>query len=140
MTIGVMQGILLPFFGTALGAACVFVMRGTLHITIQRALTAFAAGVMVAASVWSLLVPSMAQASGMGRLAFFPAVTGFWFGVLFLLVLDRTIPHLHQNSDEPEGPHTQLKRTTMLVLAVTRAKDGQLLWSGATIIWRESAD
>lgn len=119
MTIGVMQGILLPFFGTALGAACVFVMRGTLHITIQRALTAFAAGVMVAASVWSLLVPAMAQASGMGRLAFFPAVTGFWFGVLFLLVLDRTIPHLHQNSDEPEGPHTQLKRTTMLVLAVT---------------------
>lgn len=119
MTIGVMQGILLPFFGTVLGAACVFVMRGTLHITVQRALTAFAAGVMVAASVWSLLIPAMEQASGMGHWAFFPAVTGFWCGILFLLVLDRTIPHLHQNSDEPEGPHTQLKWTTMLVLAIT---------------------
>ncbi|MCI8651973.1 MAG: ZIP family metal transporter, partial [Oscillospiraceae bacterium] len=119
MTIDVMQGILLPFLGTILGAACVFVMRDTLHITVQRALTAFAAGVMVAASVWSLLIPAMEQAYSMGRWAFFPAVTGFWFGVLFLLALDKTIPHLHQNSNEPEGPHTRLKRTTMLVLAVT---------------------
>ena len=119
MTIGVIQGIFLPFLGTVLGAACVFVMRGTLPVTVQRALTAFAAGVMVAASVWSLLIPAMEQASGMGRWAFFPAVTGFWLGVLFLLALDRAIPHLHQNSDEPEGPRTRLKRTTMLVLAVT---------------------
>lgn len=119
MTAEVMQGVLLPFWGTALGAACVFVMRDTLHAAVQRALTAFAAGVMVAASVWSLLIPAMEQAADMGRWAFFPAVAGSWLGILFLLVLDRTIPHLHQNSDEPEGPHTQLKRTTMLVLAVT---------------------
>ena len=86
---------------------------------LQRALTGFAAGVMAAASVWSLLVPAMEQAEDMGRWAFLPAVIGFWLGVLFLLVLDRTIPHLHQNSSQPEGPHTRLKRTTMLVLAVT---------------------
>ena len=119
MTAEVIQGILLPFFGTVLGAACVFVMRNTLHAAVQRALTAFAAGVMVAASIWSLLIPAMEQAAGMGRWAFFPAVSGFWLGILFLLVLDRAIPHLHQNSDEPEGPPTRLKRTTMLVLAVT---------------------
>lgn len=86
---------------------------------VRRALTGFAAGVMAAASVWSLLVPAMERAEGMGQWAFFPAVMGLWLGVLFLLVLDKTIPHLHQNSGQPEGPHTQLKRTTMLVLAVT---------------------
>lgn len=115
----VMREILLPFCGTTLGSACVFVMRGTLPEKIQRALTGFAAGVMVAASVWSLLIPAMEQASDMGQWAFLPAVVGFWLGILFLLALDRTIPHLHQNSDEPEGPCTRLKRTTMLVLAVT---------------------
>ncbi len=119
MTIGAIQEILLPFFGTALGAASVFVLRGTLHAIVQRALTGFAAGVMVAASIWSLLIPAMEQVSGMGPWAFLPAVAGFWIGVLFLLILDRTIPHLHQNSYEPEGSHTRLKRTTMLVLAVT---------------------
>ncbi|MCI8539106.1 MAG: ZIP family metal transporter [Oscillospiraceae bacterium] len=113
------QGILLPFSGTALGAACVFAMRGGLHAVLQRVLTGFAAGVMVAASVWSLLVPAIEQAEDMGQLAFLPAAAGCWLGVLFLLALDRTIPHLHQNSGQPEGPHTQLKRTTMLVLAVT---------------------
>ncbi len=115
----VLQGVLLPFIGTLLGAACVFAMRVSLHEKIQRALTGFAAGVMVAASVWSLLIPAMEQAENMGRWAFLPAVVGFWLGVLFLFVLDKTIPHLHQNSDEPEGPRTRLKRTTMLVLAVT---------------------
>lgn len=119
MRIEVMQGVLLPFAGTVLGAACVFVMRGGLHEKIRRALTGFAAGVMVAASVWSLLVPAMEQAEDMGRWAFLPAVVGFWLGILFLLVLDWTIPHLHQSSDWPEGPRTRLKRTTMLVLAVT---------------------
>ncbi len=113
------QGILLPFFGTALGAACVFVMRDKLHPAVQRALTGSAAGVMVAASIWSLLIPAMEQTSDMGQWAFLPAVAGFWLGVLFLLAMDHTIPHLHQNSNEPEGPHTGLKRTTMLVLAVT---------------------
>ena len=119
MTTEMIQGVLLPFLGTALGAACVFVMRKTLHPTVQRALTGFAAGVMVAASVWRLLIPAMEQAEGMGQWAFFPAAAGFWLGILFLLALDRTIPHLHQNSDKPEGPSAQLKRTTMLVLAVT---------------------
>ena len=112
MTAGVIQGIVL-------GAACVFVMRGALHTGVQRALTGFAAGVMVAASVWSLLVPAMEQASNMGKFAFVPAVAGFWLGVLFLLLLDRVIPHLHQNSSEPEGLPARLKRTTMLVFAVT---------------------
>lgn len=119
MPIEVILGILLPFIGTALGAACVLVMRGGLHALVQRALTGFAAGVMVAASVWSLLVPAMEQAADMGQWSFLPAVAGFWLGILFLLVLDRTIPHLHQNSGQPEGLHTRLKRTTMLVLAVT---------------------
>lgn len=119
MSLETIQGILIPFLGTFLGAGCVFLMKGGLRPLIQRALTGFAAGVMVAASVWSLLVPAMEQAEDMGRWAFLPAVVGFWLGVLFLLVLDRTIPHLHQNSGQPEGPHTRLKRTTMLVLAVT---------------------
>ena len=115
----VIQGILIPFLGTALGAACVLFMKNTLNILLQRVQTGFAAGVMVAASIWSLLVPAMEQAADMGQWAFVPAVAGFWLGILFLLVLDRTIPHLHQGSSEPEGPRVALKRTTMLVLAVT---------------------
>lgn len=115
----VIQGILIPFLGTAFGAACVLFMKNTLNILLQRILTGFAAGVMVAASVWSLLVPAMEQAADMGQWAFVPAVAGFWLGILFLLVLDRTIPHLHQGSSEPEGPRVALKKTTMLVLAVT---------------------
>ena len=115
----VIQGILIPFLGTALGAACVLFMKNTLNILLQRILTGFAAGVMVAASIWSLLVPAMEQAEDMGQWAFVPAVAGFWLGILFLLVLDRTIPHLHQGSSEPEGPRVALKKTTMLVLAVT---------------------
>ena len=119
MPVEVMRGILLPFLGTTFGAGCVFFMRNGLRPMVQRALTGFAAGVMVAASVWSLLVPAMEQAAELGRWTFLPAVIGFWLGILFLLALDRTIPHLHQNSSQPEGPHTRLKRTTMLVLAVT---------------------
>ena len=119
MPVEVMRGILLPFLGTTFGAGCVFFIRNGLRPMIQRALTGFAAGVMVAASVWNLLVPAMAQAAELGRWTFLPAVIGFWLGILFLLALDRTIPHLHQNSSQPEGPHTRLKRTTMLVLAVT---------------------
>lgn len=119
MRIEVIQGVLLPFLGTILGAGCVFFMRGGLRPMLQRALTGFAAGVMVAASIWSLLVPAMEQAADMGRWAFIPAAVGFWLGILFLLALDRAIPHLHQSGGPPEGPHTQLRRTTMLVLAVT---------------------
>ena len=112
-------GILIPFLGTSLGAGCVFFLKKSLSDGIQRALTGFAAGVMVAASVWSLLIPAMEQAADLGRLAFFPAAAGFWLGVLFLLLLDHLIPHLHQNSLQAEGPKSQLQRTTMMVLAVT---------------------
>ena len=119
MTKNVILELLLPFLGTSLGAGCVFFLKRGMNLLVQRALTGFAAGVMVAASVWSLLIPAMEQAGDMDRWAFLPAVIGFWLGILFLLVLDRAIPHLHQNSDRPEGPHTRLKRTTMLVLAVT---------------------
>ncbi len=112
-------GMLIPFLGTVLGSACVLFMREQLNTMVQRILTGFAAGVMVAASIWSLLQPAMDQASAMGKLAFVPAVAGFWFGILFLLILDKTIPHLHTGSEEPEGLQTDLKKTTMLVLAVT---------------------
>ena len=119
MNFEIFRGILIPFLGTSLGAACVFFMRKTLHFGVQRALTGFAAGVMTAASVWSLLIPAMEQESGMGRLAFIPAAVGFSLGILFLLTLDHIVPHLHMNSTEPEGKRSRLKRTTMLVLAVT---------------------
>lgn len=115
----IFRGILIPFLGTALGAACVFFMKRTLSTGIQRALTGFAAGIMTAASVWSLLIPAMEQSAGMGKLAFLPAVIGFLVGILFLLGLDHLIPHLHMNSSEAEGPKSKLKKTTMLVLAVT---------------------
>ena len=111
--------ILIPFLGTSLGAASVFFLKQALGDHIQRALTGFAAGVMVAASVWSLLIPAMDQSATLGRLAFFPAAVGFWLGILFLLLLDHIIPHLHRNSEQAEGPHSQLQRTTMMVLAVT---------------------
>ncbi len=112
-------GFLIPFLGTSLGAACVFFMKKTLSDMVQRALTGFAAGVMVAASVWSLLIPAMEQAAGMGKLSFVPAVAGFWIGILFLLGLDHIVPHLHVKSGQTEGPKSQLRRTTMMVLAVT---------------------
>ena len=112
-------GILIPFLGTSLGAACVFFLKHSLGDGIQRALTGFAAGVMVAASIWSLLIPAMDQSAALGKLAFFPAAVGFWLGILFLLLLDHIIPHLHQHSTQAEGPKSQLQRTTMMVLAVT---------------------
>ena len=108
-------GILIPFIGTTLGAACVLFMKKTLRKQVQRALAGFAAGVMVAASIWSLLIPAIEQSENMGALSFFPAVVGFWIGVLFLLTLDHLIPHLHVGSEQSEG----LGRTTMMVLAVT---------------------
>ena len=115
----VFYGILIPFLGTSLGAACVFFLKNTLRDGVQRALTGFAAGVMVAASVWSLLIPAMEQAADLGRLRFLPAFLGFWVGILFLLALDRIIPHLHAKSGQTEGPKSRLQRTTMMVLAVT---------------------
>jgi len=112
-------GLLIPFVGTAAGAACVFFMKGKLSGMVQRALTGFAAGVMTAASVWSLIIPAIEQESGRGKLAFLPAFIGFWIGVMFLLTLDNIIPHLHMNADKAEGMHSKLARSTMMVLAVT---------------------
>ena len=112
-------GIMIPFLGTALGSACVFFMKKSLGVSVQRALTGFAAGVMVAASIWSLLIPAIEQSEGMGKLSFLPAFIGFWVGVLFLLLLDHLIPHLHVGSNQAEGPKSRLGRTTMMVLAVT---------------------
>lgn len=94
-------------------------LRNSMGESVQRILTGFAAGVMTAASVWSLLIPSIEQASHMGKWSFIPAAAGFWMGILFLLLLDHLIPHLHRNSSEAEGPKKNLKRSTMLVLAVT---------------------
>ena len=96
-----------------------FFMRKTLSKSVQRALAGFAAGIMVAASIWSLLIPAIKQSENMGTLSFVPAVVGFWIGILFLLALDHLIPHLHVGSDQAEGPKSKLGRTTMMVLAVT---------------------
>ena len=115
----VMIGLLIPFLGTALGSACVFFMRKQLSDKVQKALTGFAGGVMVAASIWSLIIPAMEQSEGWGKLSFLPAFIGFWPGILFLLLLDSVIPHLHMNATQSEGPKSKLKRTTMMVLAVT---------------------
>ena len=112
-------GILIPFLGTTLGAACVFFMKKSLGDLVQRSLAGFAAGVMVAASIWSLLIPAIEQSENMGRFSFLPAFIGFWAGVLFLLLLDHLIPHLHVGSGQSEGPKSKLGRTTMMVLAVT---------------------
>ena len=112
-------GIMIPFLGTTLGAACVFFMKKSLGDLVQRSLAGFAAGVMVAASIWSLLIPAIEQSEDMGKLSFLPAFIGFWSGVLFLLLLDRLIPHLHVGSEQAEGPKSKLGRTTMMMLAVT---------------------
>ncbi len=114
------QGVLIPFLGTSLGAACVFPMKEQLGITVQRILTGFAAGVMTAASVWSLLIPAIDQsAETMGRLGFLPAAAGFLLGIAFLLLLDKLIPHLHMNSDKAEVLESKLPKNIMMLLAVT---------------------
>lgn len=112
-------GILIPFLGTTLGAMCVFFMRKKLGDLVQRALAGFAAGVMVAASIWSLLIPAIEQSKEMGSFSFLPAFIGFWIGILFLFALDHLIPHLHVGSNQAEGHKSKLGRTTMMVLAVT---------------------
>ena len=114
MNTSVIIGILIPFAGTSLGAAFVFFMKRQLGRSVQRALTGFAAGVMTAASVWSLLIPAIEQSSSMGVFAFVPAFVGFWIGTLFLLVLDKTVPHLHMFAEKAEGHKSKLARTTMM--------------------------
>lgn len=112
-------GILIPFLGTAMGAGCVFFVKNAIKPVVQKTLLGFASGVMVAASVWSLLIPAMEMSEHMGKLAFVPAAVGLLLGMGFLLLMDRLIPHLHIGCDEPEGPACSLAKTTMLVLAVT---------------------
>ena len=112
-------GIMIPFLGTAAGAACVFFMKGQIRPPVQKMLLGFASGVLVAASVWSLLMPSMDMAADMGKFAFVPAAVGFLLGIAFLLAMDHLVPHLHMGCEEPEGLKSSWKKTTMLVLAVT---------------------
>lgn len=119
MSIETISAVSLPFLGTAIGAGFVFFMKGAMNRRLQRILTGFASGVMVAASIWSLLIPAMDQSAAKGRLAFLPAVIGFWLGTGFLLLLDTVTPHLHVGADKAEGPRSKLARTTMMVLAVT---------------------
>ena len=118
MTAEILREIFIPFMGTTLGAACVFFMRGKLSIGLQKMFTGFAAGVMIAASIFSLLIPSIESAVEWERFAFVPAMAGFWIGVLFLYGLDKLFPHLHMNSEKEEGPVSKFKKTTMLILAV----------------------
>ncbi|HKM05171.1 MAG TPA: ZIP family metal transporter [Lachnospiraceae bacterium] len=112
-------GILIPFIGTTLGAACVFFLKDRIKPLVQKGLLGFASGVMVAASVWSLLIPAIDMSENWGKFSFVPAVVGFIFGTGFLLLMDKIIPHLHLDSDEPEGMKSTLNKNTMLVLAVT---------------------
>ena len=124
-------GMMIPFVGTALGAACVFFMKKELSPSVQKMFLGFASGVMVAASVWSLLIPAMDMSAHMGKFAFVPAAAGFLAGIAFLLLMDRAVPHLHLGSEEAEGPKVALKKTTMLVLAVTLHNIPEGLSAGA---------
>ena len=111
-------GLMIPFAGTALGAAMVFFLKKQMSPNLQKILTGFAAGVMVAASFWSLLEPALESSEGMGKLSFLPAAVGFLIGIGFLLLLDEITPHMHMN-EQTEGPKSGMKRTTKLILAVT---------------------
>jgi ZIP family zinc transporter len=115
----IIVGLMIPFIGTAAGSACVFFLKNNLKTEVEKALSGFAAGVMVAASIWSLIVPAIEQEAAKGRWAFLPAFIGFWLGILFLLLLDHVIPHLHSSINAVEGPKSHLTRTVMLVFAVT---------------------
>ena len=117
MSFQVISAVMIPFLGTCIGSAMVFFMKGAMNRTLQRSLTGFAAGVMVAASVWSLIIPAMEQSEHMGKLAFFPAFVGVWAGFGFLLLLDKLIPHMHLD-ESPEGIPCGLGKSPMMVLAV----------------------
>ncbi len=127
----ILLGLLIPFIGTTAGAACVLFMRHELKPLIQKTLLGFAAGVMVAASVWSLLIPAMDMSEHMGRFAFVPAAVGFLIGIGFLLTLDHVVPHLHVGSDEAEGPRSTLSKSAKLILAVTIHNIPEGISSGA---------
>ena len=112
-------GLSIPFLGTTLGAAMVFLMKNKINSKIEKVLLGFASGVMIAASIWSLLIPSIDMSKEQGKIAWVPASVGFLLGIFFLLILDSIIPHLHLNSTKPEGIKAKIKKTTMMVLAVT---------------------
>ena len=112
-------GLLIPFLGTSLGSAMVFLMKNKINRKVEKMLLGFASGVMIAASVWSLLIPSINMTEEQGEVAWIPAAVGFLLGIIFLLVLDSLIPHLHLDSDKPEGLKARLKKTTMMIFAVT---------------------
>ena len=118
-TLKIVIGILLPLLGTTLGAGMVFFLKKEMDVRVRKALLGFASGVMIAASVWSLIIPAINMAEAEGRIAWIPAAVGFLGGMGFLLLLDTVIPHLHTNSDKPEGKKSKLGKSTMLVLAVT---------------------
>lgn len=119
MNSAIFLGVMIPFVGTSLGAACVFLLKKSMKQELQKSLLGFAAGVMVAASVWSLLIPAMNMSEYMGKLAFVPAAVGFLIGIGFLLAIDKLVPHLHMDRNKPEGPRSTLSKSTMLMLAVT---------------------
>ncbi|GAA3663764.1 ZIP family metal transporter [Asaccharospora irregularis] len=112
-------GIMIPFIGTTLGASCVFFLKDKINPNVQKGLLGFASGVMVAASVWSLLIPALDMSENMGKFAFVPAVVGFSFGIVFLYLMDMLVPHMHINSETSEGLESNLKKHTMLLFAVT---------------------
>ena len=118
MYLEIISAVMIPFLGTVIGSAFVFFLKGQMNRNLQRSLTGFAAGVMVAASVWSLIIPAMEQSEHMGKLAFLPAFIGVWAGFLFLLALDQFIPHMHMHNDCPEGAPCNLGKSTMMVIAV----------------------
>lgn len=115
----IMIGLLIPFLGTTLGAATVFLMKNEMNKKAEKILLGFASGVMIAAAMWSLIIPSIEMAEEQGKVAWIPAAIGFLLGMVFLLTLDHLIPHLHLESDKPEGIKSKLKKTTMMVFAVT---------------------
>lgn len=117
MNTQVLQGLLVPFLGTTLGAALVFFLKRDLPEKVQKGLSGFAAGVMVAASIWSLLIPALEGAADLGAWSFLPATIGFWLGILFLLLLDRLVPHVHLDGEQ-EGLRASLPRSMMVALAV----------------------
>ena len=124
-------GLLIPLLGTMLGAAFVFLMKDEMSPRLQKSLLGFASGVMVAASVWSLLIPAMEMEADAGKWSVVPAAVGFLLGIGFLLLLDELTPHLHIGTETPEGPHSHLSRTAMLALAVTVHVDqGTLIFIG----------
>ena len=115
----IVYGVLIPFLGTALGSAMVFFMKNKINAKIEKLLLGFASGVMISASIWSLLLPCMEMSENQNVVKWIPAAVGFLFGIVFLLILDSIIPHLHLHTDKPEGIKAKIEKTTMMVLAVT---------------------